>query len=105
MIMVDQSRRLSEPLRWTKAGRLAVVAAVVSLLVATAVLVVVVSTSGSKLGKGCIEVTFPSTLGAAARHECGARARSTCANPAANPALADRGALREACRGAGLPYG
>lgn len=105
MIMIDHSRRLSEPLRWTKVGRLAVIAAVVSLLVATVVLVAVVSTNGSRLGRGCIEVTFPSTLGAAAQHACGARARNVCANPAANPALADKGALREACRGAGLPYG
>jgi hypothetical protein len=105
MIMIDQSKRLSEPLRWTKAGRLGVITAAVSLLIAVAVLVAVVSTGGSKLGAGCIEVTFPSTLGAAAQHACGAKARGICANPAQNPALADKGALREACRKAGLPYG
>jgi hypothetical protein len=103
--MIDRSKRLSEPLRWTRAGRLAVAAAAVVLVAAVLVAIVAVSTDSAKLGEGCIEVTFPSTLGAAAQHACGAKARDICAHPGENPALADKGALREACRKAGLPYG
>jgi hypothetical protein len=103
--MIDQNKRLSEPLRWTRAGRIAVVAAGALLLAALATVAVIASTSGSGRRAGCIEVTFASTLGAAVIHPCGARARALCANPADNPAAAAHGALREACRQARLPYG
>jgi hypothetical protein len=102
--MHEQSRRLSEPLRWTRAGRIAVAVVVVALAVGT-VVAVVASTGAKRLPHGCIEVTFASTLGAAAIHPCGARAREACANPGQNPGLAEHGALRDACRRAGLPYG
>jgi hypothetical protein len=104
--MHEQSRRLSEPLRWTRAGRIATIA-VVALLAAGALVAVVVSASGGgqKLAPGCVEVTFASTLGGAVERLCDARAREACAEPAQNPALAAHGALREACRAARLPYG
>jgi hypothetical protein len=105
MVMTGQNKRSSEPLRWTRAGRIAVIAAGALLLVALATVAVIASTSGSGRRAGCIEVTFASTLGAAVIHPCGARARALCANPAENPAAAANGALREACRQAGLPYG
>lgn len=104
MVMHEQSRRLSEPLRWTRAGRIAVALVVVALAVGTAA-AVIASTAGKRLAPGCIEVTFASTLGAAAIHPCGARAREVCANPAQSPGLAEHGVLRDACRKAGLPYG
>lgn len=103
MILADHSKRLSEPLRWTRAGRLAVVVALV-LLVGGTVAAVVASTGAKRLPAGCIEVTFASTLGGAAERLCGAHAREACAGPAQTPALAAHGALREACRKAGLPY-
>lgn len=103
--MIDQSKRLSAPLRWTRAGRIAVVSAVAALIAAAAVVAVIASSGGSAARRGCIEVTFASTLGAAVTHQCGSQARTTCAQPAQNPALAAHGALREACRKAGLPYG
>ncbi|HEV3094059.1 MAG TPA: hypothetical protein VGY30_06045 [Solirubrobacteraceae bacterium] len=103
MVMHEQSRRLSEPLRWTRAGRLAVIVVAVLLIGGTAA---ILSLSGAKkLAPGCIEVTFPSTLGAAVVHPCGARAREICARPGENPGLAEHGALREACGRARLPYG
>lgn len=105
MIMTDQSKRLSEPLRWTRTGRLAVIAASALLLAAVATVAVIASTSGSGRRAGCIEVTFASSLGGAVIRPCGARARTVCANPAENPAAAAHDALREACRQAGLPYG
>jgi hypothetical protein len=103
--MIDQSKRLSEPLRWTRAGRLAVLAVAVALLVAVVAVAVIASTSSSPQRAGCIEVTYASTLGGATMHACGSRARYTCARPAENPAAAAGGVLREACRRAGLPYG
>ncbi len=105
MVMQEQSKRLSEPLRWTRGGRLAVIAVSALLLAAMATVAVIASTSGSGRRAGCIEVTFASSLGAAVIHPCGARARALCADPAENPAAAAHYALREACRQAGLPYG
>lgn len=105
MIMIDQSKRLSEPLRWTRAGRLAVAAVAAALVVAAAVVAVIASTGGSSLRRGCIEVTFPSSLGAAMTRQCGTQARQTCASPGANPGLAAHGALERACLSAGLRYG
>jgi hypothetical protein len=105
MVMIDQNKRLSEPLRWTRAGRIAVIAAAGLLVAALLAVVVVAARSDSGRRAGCIEVTFPSTLGAAVIHPCGARARALCANPADNPPAAAHGALREACRQANLPYG
>lgn len=105
MVMIGQHRRLSEPLRWTRASRLAVILAGVALAAAAAAVIVVAFTTASRNRPGCIEVTFPSTLGAAVVHACGARARDTCANPAEHPGLAANGLLGDACRRAGLAYG
>jgi hypothetical protein len=104
MIMMDQSKRLREPLRWPRTGRLALIAASVVFLIAVATVAVIASTSGPSRRAGCIEVTFASTLGAAVIHPCGAVARRLCANPSENPAVAAHGALREACKRANLPY-
>jgi hypothetical protein len=105
MIMMDQSKRLSEPLRWTRTSRLAVIAACALLVASLATVAVVAATRGTASRAGCIEVTFASTLGAAAIHPCGAQARTLCAKPADNPAAVAHGHLLEACRQAGLPYG
>ncbi len=75
MIMFEQSRRLSEPLRWGRREK-TIVAVVVSCLVLAVIgLVAFGLTSGAPARAGCINVTFASTLGAANVHECGARAR------------------------------
>jgi hypothetical protein len=103
MVMQEHSKRLAQPLSWTRAGRLAVIATVLVLAVGT-VVAVIASTGTEKLAPGCIQVTFASTLGAAVAHPCGARAREVCAKPAENPGLAEHGRLRDACRRAGLPY-
>ena len=105
MIMMDQSKRLREPLRWPRTGRLALIATCVLLVVAIATVAMIASTSGSSHRAGCVEVTFASTLGAAIIRPCGTKARTLCANPAENPAAAAHNALREACGRAGLPYG
>ena len=104
MVMQEQSKRLSEPLPWTRAGRLAVLAVGGLLVAALVAVAVLASTTGSRQA-GCIEVTYASSLGAALMHPCGAHAREACARPDQYPAAAAHGALREACRQAGLPYG
>ncbi len=105
MIMIGQSRRLAEPLRWTRAGKIGV-AAVVTLLVAAALGITVVAlTGGTREARGCFEVTFPSTVGAAYVHACGPRAREICATPSRYRAAIPGGQLHAACRRAGYPYG
>jgi len=103
MVMHEQSRRLSEPLRWTRGGRIATLA--VALLLAGGIAYALLASPKARaLPRGCIEVTFASTLGAAVERPCGERALEVCAHPGENPGLAEHGALREACRRAGLPY-
>lgn len=105
MVMVGQQRRLSEPLRWTRAGRAAVIAAALALVAGICAVAVIGLTQTPSKRVGCVEVTFASSLGAATLDACGRRARTICAEPQANPGAAAHGALREACRRAGLAYG
>jgi hypothetical protein len=103
MIMFDQSRRLSEPLRWGRREK-----TVVGALLACVVLIVIglgasALTTGAPARRDCIEVTFASTLGGAIEHACGAQARKVCASPGAFRAEADE--LRASCRRAGFPFG
>jgi hypothetical protein len=102
MIMMDQSKRLSEPLRWGRRER-----AVVATLLACVALIVVglgayALTSGAPGRKDCIEVTFASTLGGATEHACGGQARRVCASPDAFRHVAAE--LRAACWRAGFPF-
>lgn len=102
MIMMDQSKRLSEPLRWGRRER----SVVFAMLVCVAVLVVGLGayalTSGGPGRKDCIEVTFASTLGGATEHACGAQARRVCASPNAFKHVEEE--LRASCRRAGFPF-
>ncbi|HTY96236.1 MAG TPA: hypothetical protein VMB91_04300 [Solirubrobacteraceae bacterium] len=101
MIMHEQSRRLSQPLRWGRREKTVVGVLVACVVLAVAGLAAFALSSGSPARKDCISVTFASTLGGGLRHACGAEARSICASPVAyrtyGPQLAD------ACRGAGFP--
>jgi hypothetical protein len=101
MIMFDQSRRLSEPLRWGRRERMIVAVLASCLLVALAGLGVFALTSGSPPRKGCIEVTFASTLGGAELQGCGAKARHICASGSFHSI---RDELRAACLRAGYPF-
>ena len=103
MIMIDQSKRLSEPLRWGRRERTAVVALLVCVVIAVIGLGAYAVTSGAPARRDCIEVTFASTLGGATEHACGAQARRVCATPGAFKSVAAE--LRAACRRAGFPYG
>ncbi len=103
MIMMDQSKRLSEPLRWGRRERVAIAAVLACLTIAVIGLGAYALTSGAPARRDCIEVTFASTLGGATEHACGSRARGVCASPGAFKGVADE--LRAACRRAGFPYG
>src|SRR5271168_2538929 len=96
MIMFEQQRRLSEPLRWGRREK--TIVAVVSSIVALALigLGAYALTSGAPARKDCISLTFASTLGAAVVHECGAQARSLCAEP--KPSREFAAQLGEECR-------
>ena len=103
MIMIDQSRRLSEPLRWGRRERTAIAAVLACVVLAVIGLGAYALTSGSPARPDCINVTFASTLGAAQVHACGGRARTVCASPGPYTGIAD--SLRAACRRAGFPFG
>jgi hypothetical protein len=103
MIMMDQSKRLSEPLRWGRRERAIVAALLTCVVLAVIGLGTYALTSGAPPRRDCIEVTFASTLGGATEHACGERARSVCAAPQAFKSSAQE--LRAACRRAGFPFG
>ncbi len=100
MIMIDQSKRLSEPLRWGRRERTVVAVVLACVALAVIGLGAYALTSGAPARRDCIEVTFASTLGGAHRacvrragqKRCAPRrARSgmspaSCARPAAAPA-------------------
>ena len=100
MIMQDQSRRLSQPLRWGRREK-----TIVGILVACVVLGLVGLGAfsvwgGSPARKDCVSLTFASTLGGGRLHACGAEGRSICASAASYRAYgAD---LRSACARAGF---
>jgi hypothetical protein len=101
MIMQDQSRRLSQPLRWGRREKAAVIAVIVAGMLALIGLVVYGFTSGSPARADCIRVTFASTLGGADLSACGPQARRICASGQFRHIGPE---LREACRRAGFPY-
>jgi hypothetical protein len=101
MIMYDQSRRLSEPLRWGRREKTAVAALLSCLAIAAAALGAFALTSGAPARADCVDVVFPSTLGGAQLHGCGARARTMCAS-GGFPGIAKD--LQAACLRAGFPF-
>jgi len=101
--MIDQSKRLSEPLRWGRREKSVVAALLACVALAAAGLGAYALTSGAPARADCINVTFASTLGGAYVQACGQRARSLCASPSFAKSVGDP--LRVACRRAGFPFG
>ena len=101
MIMMDQSERLSQPLRWGRREKSAVAAVLACLALALLALGVYGLTSGAPARADCIDVTFASTLGGAKLHACGGRAKTICSS-GGYTGIED--SLRTACRGAGYAY-
>ncbi len=100
--MIDQSRRLSEPLRWGRRERTVVAVLLAFVVLAVAGLGAYALTGGAPARKDCIEVTFASTLGGATEHACGAQARRVCASADAFRSVAEE--LRASCERAGFPF-
>jgi hypothetical protein len=105
MVMMDQSRRLSEPLKWTRAGKLSIIA--VSIVLAVCVIGAgaygLVHGFGTHRTPGCIDVIVPSTLGGADVHACGPKARQLCGAPS-GAGLAGNESLRSQCRREGYVF-
>jgi hypothetical protein len=103
MIMIDQSKRLSQPLRWDRREKSIVAVLLVCVVLAAAGIgAYTLANGGAPKRKDCIEVTFASTLGAATEHACGAQARTVCATPGAFKQEAAE--LRAECLRAGFPF-
>jgi hypothetical protein len=102
MIMEARAKRLSTPLQWGRREK-AVVGALLALLAAALVALGVYAASGGSAARAdCIRITFPSTLGAAEIHACGAKARTVCSSGDRYKGIAEE--LRLACGRAGYPY-
>jgi len=101
MIMFDQSKRLSEPLRWGRREKTVIAAVLVCVALVVLGLGAYALTSGAPARRDCIDVTFASTLGGAEEHACGSQARRVCSSGAFRGAEQE---LREACRKAGYPF-
>jgi hypothetical protein len=101
MIMFEQSRRLSQPLRWGRREKTAVAALLSCLLLALIALGAYALTGGSPARADCVTVTFASTLGGADLHACGARAKRVCASGDFRGIQQE---LSAACRRAGFAY-
>lgn len=101
MIMMDQSERLAQPLRWGRREKTAIAVLLSCLVLALLALGVYGLTSGAPARADCVDVTFASTLGGAKLHGCGARARTICASGGFKGIENE---LRAACRRAGFPY-
>jgi hypothetical protein len=101
MVMQEQARRLSEPLRWGKREKAAMASLLAVLAAALIALVAYGLTTGGKARTDCIRVTFASTLGGGDLHSCGAKARQICASGAFRSI---RSELQQACEHAGFAY-
>jgi len=102
MIMQDQSKRLSEPLRWGRRERTIIAVVLACVAIVAVALVAYALTTGAPARKDCVDFTFASTLGGAQVHECGGKGRAVCASPGAFKGVTAE--LHEACRKAGFPF-
>jgi len=101
MIMFDQSRRLSEPLRWGRREKTAVAVLAACLALALIALGAFALSGGAPARSDCVKVSFASTLGGGELHACGAQARRICAS---GDFRGIRQELSAACGRAGFAY-
>jgi hypothetical protein len=99
--MFEQSRRLSQPLRWGRREKTAVAVVISCVLLALVGLGAYALTSGAPARGDCINVTFASTLGGAQLHACGNRAARVCASGSFRGIEQE---LRAACSRAGFAF-
>ena len=99
--MQEQARRLREPLRWGRREK-TIVGIVLAIVVAAAVALAVYGlSSGAPARADCIDLEFPSTLGAAEVKGCGAQAERICASGAYRGL---RHEMQLACERAGFAF-
>jgi hypothetical protein len=101
MVMFEQSRRLSEPLRWGRREKMAMGVLLSIVLLALVGLGAYALTGGSRPRADCVNVTFASTLGGAQLQGCGPQARRICASGSFRGISQE---LSAACRRAGFAY-
>jgi hypothetical protein len=101
MVMFEQQRRLSEPLRWGRRERAVVAALLAVVVLALLGLGAYALTSGAPARGDCIDVSFPGTLGGNELKGCGAQARKICASGSFR-GISDE--LSAACAKAGFAY-
>ncbi|MEA2522559.1 MAG: hypothetical protein QOI81_2205 [Actinomycetota bacterium] len=89
--------RQHTPLRAMGRREVTALAIAVAIVVLVTVVAVVTSPGSSRAAAGCVDVTVPSTTGAARAHACGVAARRLCASPESK-AAATRAELRAQCR-------
>jgi hypothetical protein len=101
MVMQDQARRLREPLRWGRREK--TIVGIMLGIVAAAVIALAVYglSSGAPARADCIDLEFPSTLGAAEVKGCGAQAQRICASGAYRGL---RHEMQLACERAGFAF-
>ncbi|HST55287.1 MAG TPA: hypothetical protein VLJ42_05250 [Solirubrobacteraceae bacterium] len=106
MVMMDQSKRLAQPLAWTRAGKLAVAATCACFLLAAVgmgLFALLSDDPGTR--QGCIKVSGASYVGSATIQACGHDAAVICGAGSASVGAAATADMRQACRQAGLTYG
>jgi hypothetical protein len=101
MVMQEQARRLSQPLPWGRAQKRVVVVLVACALLGAGALLAFGLSSGAPARADCIDLTFPSTLGAAEVRGCGEQARRICLSGAYRGISAE---MQAACEKAGFAY-
>jgi hypothetical protein len=101
MVMQEQSRRLSEPLQWGRRQKIAMAIFLTCVVVAAGALLAFGLSTGAPARADCIDLEFPSTLGAAEAKGCGSRARHICFSGAYKVISHE---MQQACERAGFPY-
>jgi hypothetical protein len=105
ILPADHADRLRMPYRASRREKwmIAWVLGVVAVIVAA--VVISIGTPERHTTAGCVDVKFPTTIGAAEIYECGAKARALCGSvgaPGGVPNVENQ-AVAEQCRKAGLP--
>ena len=101
MVMQEQARRLSEPLRWGRREKTVMGVLVAIVAAALVALAVYGLSSGAPARADCIKLTFANTLGGSEVKACGQKASTLCAS-GAYPNLSDQ--MRSQCAHAGFSY-
>ncbi len=101
MVMQEQARRLSEPLRWGRREKTAIGIFGAIVAAAAIALIVFALSSGAPARADCVTLNFANTLGGSEVKACGSKAQTLCGS-GAYPNVADQ--MRSQCTKAGFVY-